>query len=325
MNPIPLPLLDGDTLLIDNSSLEHFTTCPRSAYYSICRRLRPTGERTALTFGGIIHKILEARYRAQTSLHAATDQTTAVMMATAEREFANWSPPEDDHRTYSTAVELIRKYQETYPFEQFEVVRTPDGAPMVEVPFAIPLGEIAVEPSDLTGTLDKYKGPTTVKVVWTGRIDLAYLSTNGGGLYVMDHKTTSIMGPSYFTQFEISSQLYGYAWAVEQLVSTPVTGVVLNALGIRKPTKTGKALEFQRQLIPILRGLLDEWKTNTLYIIADFVEMCRRGYLPKHTSWCVGKFGECPFRKVCTLETDEQREVMLGSGEYAENKWSPLT
>lgn len=311
MTPIPLPLVDGDTLFIDNSSLEHFTTCPRQALYSLVRKLKPAGERTALNFGGIIHKILEARYRACTALHAQTPDVTAVMMATAEREYAKWQPPEDDYRTFSCAVELIRRYEENYPFEQFEVVRGRDGSPMIEVPFAIPLGEIKLD--------DK-----TVKIVWQGRIDLAYVSENGGGLYVMDHKTTSVMGPSYFSSFTISHQMYGYAWAVEQLCSRQVTAVVINALGVRKPTRTGNAFEFKREVVPVQWGLLDEWERDTLYIVADFVEMCRRGYLPKHTAWCNGKFGQCPYFKVCTLADEDQREVMLQSGEYVHNDWSPL-
>lgn len=312
MTPIPLPLIDGDTLMIDNSSMEQFTTCPRAALYSIVRRLRPSGERSALTFGGIIHKILEARYRSAGVLHAQTSEVTNVMLATAEREFSKWTPPEDDFRTYSCAVELIRRYEETYPFESFEVARMSNGDPLIEIPFAVPLGEI----TDADGK--------TIKIVWTGRIDLVYISQNGGGLYVMDHKTTSVMGPSYFSTFEISHQLYGYAWAVEQLSKQTVTGVVINALGVRKPTKTGKAFEFERRLIPVQRGLLEEWRTDCLHIVSDFIEMCRRGYLPKHTAWCVSKFGECPFRKVCTLDSNEQREVMLCSGEYVNNEWSPL-
>src|ERR1035437_2374952 len=233
MTPIPLPLLDGDTLLIDNSSLEHFTTCPRSAEYSICRRRKPAGERSPLRFGGIIHKVVEARYRAGEPMYAQSPAVEAVMKAIATVEFAAWTPPEDDYRNFGTALAFIREFGLAYPFESFDVVKFPDGRPFIEVPFALPLG-------DLEGADGK-----TIHLIWTGRIDLAY--TINGSLYVMDHKTTSIMGPSYFTQFEIAHQLYGYAWAAEQLFGTPVTGVVINALGIRKPSKTGKPFEFQRQ------------------------------------------------------------------------------
>lgn len=330
MNPLPpLPLVDGDTLLIDNSSTESFTTCPRLSFYSIIRRLRPSGDRVPLTFGGIIHKILEARYRASTSLHAQTDEVTSVMLATAEREFAKWTPPEDEYRNFSCAVEFIRRYAAEYPFESFEVVKGQDGSPMIEVPFAIPFGELHVDDeyfilNTTTGEVAK-RHLRTIRIVWSGRIDLAYISSNGGGLYVMDHKTTSIMGDSWRASFDLSQQLYGYAWAVSMLTGRQVEACVINGLGIRKPTKTGKAFEFQRPVIPVRPELLAEWKSDMIHILADFLEMYRRGYYPKHTVWCHAKFGECPFKKVCSLPTEEQREMMLDSGEFQRNDWSPLS
>lgn len=309
-SPLIVPLVDGDVLLIDNSSLEKFTTCPRSAQYALIDQRVPAGERIPLRFGGIIHKILETRYRSATAMHAQSPQVEEVMRAVAIDEFSKWSPPEDDFHNFSTTLSFIHEYGLAYPFESFDILRFPDGRPLVEVPFAFPLGEVIT--------------PTkTIKVMWQGRIDLVYESN--GAIYFMDHKTTSIMGPSYFSQFELSHQFYGYAWAVEQLLGRVVAGGVVNALGIRKPSKTGKAIELKRQLIPIQRPLLEDWRTDCLHIVADYLEHARRGYFPKHTAWCVGKFGECPYRKVCTLDTPEQRQMMLSSGEYQTNTWSPLT
>lgn len=324
----PIPLLDGDTFMIDNSSMEPFLTCPRLAQYVTLMQLRPSGEKVPLIFGGIIHKILEARYRAVTALHAQTQEVTSVMLAVAEREFAKWTPPEDEFRNYSCAVEFIRRYEEAYPFEQFEVLRLADGTPLIEFPFALPLGEIDIEAEllvrDTKTGITAPRHVKTIKLVWMGRIDMAYRSQNGRGAYGMDHKTTSIMGPSFAEQFTLSHQQYGYAWALEQLIGEPVHGVVINGLGVRKPTKTGKAFEFQRPLISIRPALMSEWKTDTIHIIADFIEMARRGYMPKHTVWCTGKFGTCSFHKVCTLDSAEQRQVMLESGEFQQNTWSPL-
>lgn len=328
MTPHAIPLLDGDTLMIDNSSMEPFVTCPRLAQYTILNRLRPAGDKWALIFGGIIHKILEVRYRALTTLHAQTPDVTSVMLATAEREFAKVQTPEDEFRNYSCAVEFIRRYEEQYPFESFEVLRLTDGTPLIEFPFALPLGEIDVNADmlvrDVKTDIIAPRFVKTIKLVWMGRVDMAYRSSNGGGAYGMDHKTTSIMGPSFGDQFILSHQLHGYAWALEQLIGEPVAAVVVNGLGVRKPTKTGKAFEFVRPVVNIRRALLEEWKTDTLHIIADFIEMARRGYMPKHTVWCTGKFGLCSFHKVCTLDSEEQRKVMLESGEYQRNTWSPL-
>lgn len=321
---IPLPILDDDTLLIDNSSLEVGCTCHRAMEYYFCRKRQTASERSALRFGGIIHKALDLRYRAASPMHAQSPAVESVMLASLDNDFSAWQPPEDDFRTHSFAVELINKYGIAYPFESFEVVRLPDGSPFVEVPFAIPLGEVEIN-SDVTvllpsgGTATRHV--TTLKIVWTGKIDLAYV--NDGRYYILDHKTTSMMGPSFFQDFELSHPMHGYCWAAEQLLGKPIYGYVINALATRKPTKTGKALEFERKVYHLSRPHLDEWKTDTLHIVTDIVSSAVRGYMPKMTKWCVGKYGTCQFHKVCTLPP-EQRDFMLGSGEYEQVVWSPL-
>ncbi len=322
----PLPLLDGNTLLIDNSSLESFTTCPRQAQYAIARRLRPTGDRVPLRFGGIMHKVLEARYRT-VAPYEQTPDVEAVMVAVAQKEFLDWVPPEDDYRNFDRMVDLIHRYGVQYPFEPFTLVAFPDGRPFIEVPYAVPMGRIAVNGelwvSDIA---NPSAAPQLVKldalnVVWTGRIDMAY--RYNGGLYILDHKSSSMA--TNMAEFEIAHQFYGYTWATEQLLGEPVNGVVINRVVVRKPSRTGEPFTFERKLIPVQRGLVAEWHNDCLHIVSDFVEMCRRDYLPKHTAWCVGKFGTCPFHPVCTLDTPEQREVMLTSGNYERNDWSPLT
>lgn len=325
MTTIPLPLVDGDTLLIDNSSLEVFTTCPRAAQYYYCHKRETADKRSALQFGRIIHKALETRYRAASSMYAQSPAVESVMLAVLDKEFAEWSPPEDDFRTHSFAVELINRYGIQYPFESFELVTFSDGRPFLEVPFAIPLGTLEINDTllvhDLKTGVIEHRHVGTLKIMWTGKIDLGYKSHEG--LYIMDHKTTSMMGPSFFTEFELAHQMHGYGWAAEQILGQPMTGFVINAIATRRPTKTGKALEFERKVFTFNRELLAEWQTDCMHIIADFVEMVRRGYMPKHTKWCVGKYGQCAYLKVCSL-SPAHRPIMLGSGEFAQVTWSPL-
>lgn len=303
MNSIPLPLVDGDTLLLDNSSLEKVTTCPRSAELGLCLRKQGNTDRVALRFGGIAHKCLEARYRAASAMYAQSQGVEQVMVAIAQQEYSIWQPPEDDYRNFDRMVDLIHHYGLTYPFEDFEVIKFPDGKPFVEVPFAYPLGVI-----------------DGIKIVWIGKVDLAY--TLNGATFLMDHKTSSMA--TNMDEFLISHQFYGYAWALEQMLGRKVDGVIINRIVCRKPTKTGIPFTFERKYIPIDRNLLAEWSQDCLHIIADFMESARRGYFPKHTTHCVAKFGTCEFHKVCQLGDKTQREMMLSSGEFVDRTWSPL-
>jgi hypothetical protein len=324
-----LPLID-DALFIDNSSLERFTTCPRSAEYYICNKRESSDSRIALSFGKAIHTILEARYKHNSNVVTrvpgiSDHDTSELMLAAAKGAFADW--PFDDpeeYRNFSTAVTFIEKYNAHYPMEGFEIVKLPDGRPAIEVPFAVPLGELDIN-GDLTvrnpdGTIIT-KHFDKLKVVWTGRIDLIY--RREGRIYIMDHKSTSMMGPQYFKEFDLSSQVYGYLWAASTLLNQPVAGFIVNALAFRKPTPKGKPYEFSRYPVPADDSLIQEWQQDTMFILSDFVEMAKRGYFPKHTKWCVGKYGVCSYAPICGLPP-HQRQIMLGSGNYKTVQWNPL-
>jgi hypothetical protein len=317
-----LPLVDGDTLFIDNSTLERFVTCPRSAGYYVGLRRELDKSRAALDFGKIIHEALAVRYARFPGY--VSNECVSAMVAEIDRGFTTYHPDPDEFRNYGVAISAVQHYNSTYPMEEFEVVQY-NGKPFVEQPFAIPLGEIEVNAvlwvRDPATNLITQRHVKTLKIVWKGRIDLVY--QREGFLYGMDHKTTSIMGPQFFAEFELSHQVHGYSWAIKKLLGSLPRGFVINGLGIRKPTKTGKSLEFVRSTIPIYDSLVNEWEVDTLHIVSDFVEMCRRAYLPKHTKWCVGKYGACEYKQVCGLEPS-MRATAIASNEYRDVTWDPL-
>lgn len=325
-----LPLID-DALFIDNSSLERFTTCPRSAQYYICNKRESSDERIALSFGKAIHKILEARYKHNPNVVTkvpgiSEHDTNEIMLAAARDAFADWKNDDaEEFRNFSTAVTFIEKYNSHYPMEGFEVLRLPDGNPAIEVPFAVPLGELEINGPLLVrnpaGDIAE-KEFSTLKIIWTGRIDL--IIKREGNIFLMDHKTTSMMGPQYFKEFDLSSQVYGYVWAASKLLNTRISGFLVNALAFRKPTPKGKPYEFQRYPVSVDTSLVSEWVDDCLHIVSDFIEQARRGYMPKHTKWCVGKYGPCPYIPICSLPPQGGREIMLSSGNYKDVLWNPL-
>lgn len=320
---LPIPLLD-DCFFIDNSSMEYQVTCPRSAEYYILRRRELNRTRSALEFGKIIHKALEARYLRGTGV--ITPEIFQAMLSQVDEGFKTFTPDENDFRNYDIAISALQKYSVDYAFEPFQVWKDADGKPAVELPFAFPLGTIEAQrellvKDGVTGTVStRYVG--TITVVWKGKIDLIYTMNNM--LYGLDHKTTSIMGPQFFQEFELSHQVHGYSWAIRQLTGKLPSGFTINGLGIRKPTKSGKALEFIRHTIPIFSGLVAEWEKDSIHIVSDFIEMASRGYMPKHTKWCQGKYGACQYKQVCLLPDPSHREIALGSNEYRDVTWDPL-
>lgn len=322
MSPIVLeydPITREATFFIDNSSTERIDTCQRSAEYYLSRRKEANRDKPALKFGGILHKILEHRYR---HIDKPVSDLKHDLIDIASAEFSKYTPPDGDYRNFATAVDAIEHYSSIYPFEPFDLVEL-NGVPAVEVPFACPLATV-----DINSDMMIWDGPTTkvvyvtrIHIMWKGKIDIVL--RREGRLYGMDHKSTSMMGPTYFQDFVLSGQVYGYAWALQQLINETPHGFIINGLGVRAPTKTGKKLEFTRFTVVIYPELLAEWYTDTVTKLVDFFEMARRGYFPKQTKWCAGKYGMCEYHNVCTL-SPAMRETMLSTNEFKDVTWDPL-
>lgn len=317
-----LPLVDG-CWLIDNSSYERITTCQRSAEYYILNKRELNTDRIALRFGQAVHKILEQRERLRLQGLQSSERVEALITY-AEKLFAEFEVSEDDYRNFNTAVNLIREYETTYSQEDYQLL-IKDGKPLLECPFAIPLGEIKLHgpiPVRLPNGSVETQSLDHIKVIWTGRIDAIVESR--GQIFVLDHKTTSMMGPTYLKTFSLASQMFGYVWAVQTLLDQPIQGLWLNVLGVRKPTKTGKAFEFLRNRYTYSPQAILEWRLDVIHILRNFLESLQLKYFPKNTHHCVNKYGVCEFWDVCTLPYKE-RSTLLFTNAYKEVTWSPLT
>lgn len=307
----PLPLIDG-CLFIDNTTLEYLSTCPRSLEYFFLNRRKLAEERSALFFGGAIHKALEHRYK-----QCGDSMPSAVceqeQMKLLEEEFAAKPEVHDDFRTLGKAKELIKEYNCQYLEEPFEVLYAPDGSPMVELPFAFKLCQIL--PAHTDAFIDVY---------YTGKIDL--VTKWDKTLMHIDHKTTSMMGTGFGEEQAMSAQQEGYSWALWRLTGEYPSGYCVNAIRTRAPSKTRPVADdtdfqrFKRYLTP---SEIHEWESNTIALIEEMLWHYGRQYFPQKRKWCVGKYGRCPYYEVCSLPI-ESRELMLSSNLFAESDWSPL-
>lgn len=308
--PRPPLINEHGVMRIDNSSLEHFTTCARSAEYYLLNNRQLNRSKSALNFGSAIHECLELLYTAPegTSHADLINQAKQVIDQTPAPDDA------DDFRTPQRALDTFISYLAVNEFEPFTVAKTPEGKPLIELYFEIPLGSVEFL-SEFNG-----KQHTHVDVVWSGRIDAIIEMDNK--LWIMDHKTTTILGENFFADFLNSQQTIGYTWAAQQLIGKPIEGLYLNAIAIRKQTKTGTPFEVHRKRFPYEQERIEEWTHNTLTLVSDFLSHYDRKFFPMETKWCVGKYGKCPYFDVCTLPKS-QRASMLASNFYRDVTWTP--
>lgn len=315
----PLKLVDGDTLLIDNSSLEAFTQCARKGEYRIIHKRVEAEDKSALNFGAALHSALELRYRA-CGANEPTLETEARQLLLLERWWERQPTALGDYRTLGLAQQTIQKYNRKWTTEAFDVPLL-EGQPVVEQPFAMPLGII------YNWDVNEPEHPAEIKVVWTGRIDL--IIKEGDAYFVLDHKSTKMGGDYFMTEFAMSSPLMGYCWAMRERYKVNVQGGIINGLVVRAPVANPKAgtkkLDpFPRQKFFFDNERLDEWRDNTLQLVQQFLNANSAGIFPMHQKQCVTKYGKCEYWDVCTLSKDA-RLPYLYSDAYRTDDWSPLT
>jgi hypothetical protein len=300
---------------IDNSGVQDFTTCARAAEFSTVKKRETAGEKSALFYGTTAHSALEVRKKAQLSGDLNSDWPEQ-QLSLIETTYLSNPQPLDEWRSPDLLIQLIQKYNKQYPIhdEPFSII---PGS--IELPFAIPLGT-----AEIGCDLPTRVGPRFVEklnIIWTGRIDAIVNFDNS--IFIMDHKTSSIGGPSYFEDFRLTSQMHGYVWAAWQL-GHPACGLLLDSLISRKPSATGKGFELRRERYWYDDEAIEEWKQDTFTHITDFLEHAMRNYFPKATKWCHGKYGECPYWHVCTTPKSDREALLFNDGLFKDVTWSPL-
>lgn len=359
---------DGSLLFrVDWSSIESLLGCNRSAQYKLIHS-RQGGSRSALTFGAAIHAGLEVWYRNKHKIKQLGYRDTLELFdphdsridvptpiekedilarcySAIESTFTE-SPPSlyPDYRTSDYAVQSFHSYINHYKDE----VLTPyvhEGKPLVEFSFAYPLGKTELptsvfkswgygtltNDSEIEASLPESNATVPVHIEWTGIIDM--LAEVNDSLYVVDHKTTSIISQDFFDGFEIAMQPTGYFSAMKAAFpDLPIKGFMANVLACRKPvaavTKSGKPttskpFEAFRRQYHYSDWHVNEFKQDALALVEELFANVTNQFFPKKTQWCVGKYGKCPYFDVCSLPP-QSRLDMLMSDQYINNTWKPV-
>ena len=194
-----------------------------------------------------------------------------------------------------------------------------DGTPLVECTFCLPFGTVQNTP-----------------IYYCGKIDTAIEDNNG--VWSFDHKTAFQFGETFTAMMQMDGGQLGYCWALGQVLKRPVTGYIIDAVRIRRPTRASSrsvefggvespvdASDFARLPFPIpYASTLEDWRSDTLALIADILWHHDRGYFPRHRWNCTNKFGKCDFFEVCSAPREQREAILYHSTLYEESTWSPL-
>lgn len=275
-----LPIIAPDVPTLDNSALDAFNRCQRLYQLSVVHA--KTGKRTAaLDFGSLFHLGLDVWYKTRDPLRAL--QTV---------QEAEYEDRPDDFRTKARCILMLSEYFEYYGVDDhWKILST-------ETPF------------DIMGEVDRRILP------YGGRIDLVVEWHDK--YWIVDHKTTSRFGSTFYEGFVPDTQMVGYAWAASQLVGVPIHGVIINTIIVHKVKKSADQ-QFNRRPLQIHDWMTEEWLEQTIDTRLQIEKAHASGrFLPRWRS-CVGKYGRCGFYDLCRTRP-ENRERVLAT-EYEDSTW----
>lgn len=356
----PLPLING-ALFVSSSFLDTLV-CPRmSQYYKIDAKVANKNS-NAVIFGQHIHTALSLHYRLQEYNLSKEDVLNRVRLV-LEQEFTSTPVDEEDWRNLNWALETYQQLTKKFEFEEFDLMRYkepksckkchgqgvadaithPDNptdnkvaclwcngtgltSVMSEIPFVVKLFDYEAPEGMFIGP--DVEAPVIIPVYYHGFIDL--LVSQRGLLKVMDFKSTSQLGRSYWDDKKAIAQPKGYCFAVEQLLNHKTHGYIIRAIRTIPPPKyvtdgtASKKGEFRKisdwwdeslseESFDLGEGETEEWRLNAIKQVEGFLHNYERGFFPQQKTICVGKYGRCQYYDLCSTFPIADREIILNS------------
>jgi len=267
----------------DYTMMSTFLTCRRKYKFAHIEGIVPKVTATPLTFGGAIHKALDEWYKSKNP-----DKAIEIFKGeyTENKEL-------DSKRTHAMGEWMINNYHARYVNQPCTTIAT-------EQAFTLPLEN----GNNLIGRLDKI-------IEWD---DV---------LWVMDHKTTSQLGASYFKMHTPNLQFDGYVWAARQL-GYNVQGLIVDALLVAKGLLESSA---RSRLTPCARDFAVRSDAAVEEYVRE-VNGIQRGmdlaleednYYANYDACTY--YGECAYRKICMEDPGIRQRVK--EMDYEENRWDP--
>lgn len=285
--------------VIDSTILSSFRACPQRAFRQYIEHWKPKSKSVHLVAGAAFASGIEAAREAFFLANCSHEECLHLGMKALIESYGTFECPPESPKSLERMLGALEYYLAQYPLGA-------DGA----APVVMPNGKLGIEFS-FTEPLPIDHPVTGDPILFTGRADM--IAHFAGAVYLFDEKTTSSLGQSFASSWEMRSQFTAYSWAARK-VGIPVVGTVVRGVSILKT-------KYDTMQIPTYRSdmEIERWESQTVRDIARMIECYDEGYWDYSLdSACVDYNRPCMFTKSCKspspetwLETDFERRVWV--------------
>jgi len=296
--------------VVDSTMRSDFVACPQKFYngYILKRALR----------GGSIHLVAGAAYAKGLEVirtlvwgpeKLPLEDAIAEAIPKVWAEYGDMETPEfAQHKSPLNIVKALIAYFDKYNPEtdHIQPYIKKDGYPAVEFSFTLPT---QINHQD-----------TGEPILYAGRTDM--LGVYQDSLWIVDDKTSSILGTAWDRSWALRGQLTGYTFAAQQYgfkaAGAIVRGISLlrsGAFGFSEPIEYRSPWHIERWWVQLHRDL-----ARMVACWQDKDEDHPWGYWDYNLADACTAYGGCPFAQLCRVSNPEE----WVQGNYELRDWSPL-
>jgi len=288
--------------VIDSTSRGDLASCETKAYWGFNRKLGPKEGSVHLVAGGAFARGLEVTRLRHFGDKLPLPEALHEGMLAAIAEYGAFVTPEDKSvKGVDRVVQALDYYfNEAFPpaTDHVKPMYTPDGKPMVEFTFAIPLPVMHPDSGE--------------PLIYAGRFDMVGLYNDQ--IFCVDEKTTTQLGPTWPAQWNLRGQFTGYSWACQQY-GKPAVGAIVRGISFLK-NSFGKSESLQQRP----QWMIDQWYEQLIKDVQRWKQAYVSGWYHQNFGDACGSWGGCAFQSLCGSANPEA----WIEGKYKTREWDPL-
>jgi len=287
--------------VIDSSMRSDFVSCPRKCELKNLLHWKPKDQSIHLHAGGAYAHGLEVARRAFYGEKRPAKEAIGLGLAALMEKYGDFQCPPESAKSCERMLGALEYYFHAFPLTADYATPHKFGDDILGVEFSF------VEPIDVVHP------ETGQPLLYAGRLDA--VMDFAGGVYPLDDKTTSGIGPKWSQQWDLRSQFTAYSWGVRK-AGIDTQGFMVRGLAILK-TKYDHAEAITYRPA----WMVERWYNQMLRDVKRMIECWKEGYWDYNLDESCNAYGGCEFKQICMTNRPED---WLKTG-FERRKWDPVT